>query len=130
MKYIRFRHRDHKELNLNRVFNFPDSLKIKFLPLIYFIIFVQDAFVLCRVTKRNGWGLGGYNVSPQSDNVQSEKVDDCSEQPQVVASSAAPEKSSSPSESAEDIEAWFANLFDPDFSGEVKSEPEVFYKLL
>jgi len=106
----------------------------RFSPLIYFI-FVQDAFVLCRVTKRNGWGLDGDSVSPQSDNVQSEKVDDCSKQPEDVASSAAPEKSSTPFESAEDIDAWFAELFDPNFSsiptlGEVKSEPEVCYKLL
>ncbi|ONK66312.1 uncharacterized protein A4U43_C06F6390 [Asparagus officinalis] len=104
---------------------------------------LKDAFVLCRITKRDGWMQDDVNineyVSPQSDNVnseiiQSENASNCSNQPNEVASVEV-EKPSSPSMSAEELEAWFSELLVPtepqlNTFGDVKSETEVCYNLL
>lgn len=74
----------------------------------FFIL--QDIFVLCRVTKRNGWALEG-------EMTQTEEVSDLQEQPKDVVGSVPCEESSSPSDNVEDIEAWLLELYDPDFSG-------------
>lgn len=71
-----------------------------------YLIFLQDIFVLCRVTKRNGWeseeGKVAQNVEP------------------LVF-----KESSSHSDDIDDIGAWVAELFDPNFSGPSELEHEV-----
>ena len=47
-------------------------------------------------------------LKPQSENTQN--VYDCSKQPRDVASSVVPNKSTSPSESTKDIEAWLSQM--------------------
>lgn len=95
-------------------------------------IFHQDAFVLCRVTKRNGWGVECENVGEEV-SLPSENADDSSKHTEDLATTVAPEKSSNPSKSVENIEAWFADFTDPHLSaiptlGEVENEPQVSFK--
>ncbi|CAL9753804.1 unnamed protein product [Musa acuminata subsp. burmannicoides] len=56
---------------------------------------LKDAFVLCRVTKRNGWQVEIEKIEPMG----------C--------------KESSHSGEIDDINAWVAELFDPDFGAPV-----------
>ncbi|KAJ6799305.1 NAC domain-containing protein 74-like [Iris pallida] len=82
----------------------------------------KGSYVLCRVTKRLS---EGENFYPQTDD-----VDHCEKQPKDMTAVVAPKESSSPSENVEDIEKWFTELFDPNFSPistltEVKTEPKI-----
>ncbi|XP_008784959.1 NAC domain-containing protein 74-like [Phoenix dactylifera] len=83
---------------------------------------MKDIFVLCRVTKRNGWASEG-------EMTQTKEVSDFQEQPKDMVGSVPREESSTLYNNVEDIEAWLSELYDPDFSGipsidEVNNEAE------
>ncbi|XP_042454264.1 NAC domain-containing protein 74-like isoform X1 [Zingiber officinale] len=65
----------------------------------------KDIFVLCRVTKRNGWESEEGKVAQNAEPVVFKE-------------------SSSHSTDIDDIDAWVAELFDPNFSGPSELEHE------
>ncbi|KAK8939024.1 NAC domain-containing protein 74 [Platanthera zijinensis] len=75
---------------------------------------MKDSYVLCRVTKRNGFEVEGENVSARIDSCQKDLKDLDASMDKVVE-----KEESSLSESAEDLDLWFKELFDPNFDGAI-----------
>ncbi|XP_020588798.1 NAC domain-containing protein 74-like [Phalaenopsis equestris] len=75
---------------------------------------IKDSYVLCRVTKRDGFEVEGEKVSAQSEEIDGLKVAEGvdSLQNQGIRH----DESSSP-ESAEALESWLNELLDPNFDG-------------
>ncbi|PKU68094.1 NAC domain-containing protein 71-like [Dendrobium catenatum] len=75
-----------------------------------------DTYVLCRVTKRDGFVVEGENVSARSEDIDGQKFvkDLDSSQHEGVQ-----QDKSSPSESTEDLDSWLNELIDPNFDGSV-----------
>ncbi|XP_020097616.1 NAC domain-containing protein 74-like isoform X2 [Ananas comosus] len=84
---------------------------------------MKDAYVLCRVTKRNG-------LPSEADNSPlPEEVNNHPQQPNETTESVICHKSTSPADNVDDIEDWLNELLDPNFSGitapeDLKVEPE------
>ncbi|KAL0923841.1 hypothetical protein M5K25_004620 [Dendrobium thyrsiflorum] len=91
---------------------------------------IKNTYVLCRVTKRNGFALERSNVSAQT-----EEANDCQNTAKALYLSlheSLAQQESSQSESAENLNAWFEELlfdgsidFNITSSIESKSEPQV-----
>lgn len=81
---------------------------------------LQDTYVLCRVTKRDGFVVGEKDPKPQCKHIDDQNVveDLDSSRPAVVQ-----QNESSPSEGAEDIELWLKELLDPNFDGSIEFGP-------
>lgn len=81
---------------------------------------MQDTFVLCRITKRDGRDEG-ETISAQSEEINDQKVVkdlDSSRHEEVQ------KNESIPSDSIEDLELWLKELIDPNFDGYIDfSEP-------
>lgn len=82
---------------------------------------MQDTYVLCRITKRDG-EIKGETVSAQSEEINGQKVveDLNSSRHEGVL-----QDESIPSDSTEDLELWLKELIDPNFDGYIdfSSEP-------
>ncbi|XP_020572642.1 NAC domain-containing protein 74-like [Phalaenopsis equestris] len=83
---------------------------------------IKDTYVLCRITKRNGFAVG-ENVSTQTEEAvyfqNTAKHSYASLQESVA------QDESSLSESTENLDAWFEELFDPDFDGSICFNPSL-----
>lgn len=84
-------------------------------------LFLQDTYVLCRITKRDGRDEG-ETISAQSEEINDQKVVkdlDSSRHEEVQ------KNESIPSDSIEDLELWLKELIDPNFDGYIdfSSEP-------
>lgn len=100
---------DHFDLNCGALF------------FLFFYICLQDTYVLCRITKRDG-KVDGETISAPSEEINDQKVVkdlDSSRHEEVQ------KDESIPSDSIEDLELWLKELIDPNFDGYIdfSSEP-------
>lgn len=76
---------------------------------------MKDTYVLCRVTKRDGF------VDGEKDLTQCKEIDDKKTVKELdsLQYEGVQQDESSPSESAEDLESWLKELMDPNFDGSI-----------